>query len=41
MRLNAIIGQKRHKFQKADTPKRRNLDFDFLASKTTKIQASF
>ena len=41
MRLNAIIGQKRHKSQKADAPKRRNSDFDFLASKTIKIQALF
>jgi hypothetical protein len=41
MHLNAIIGQKRHIAQKADTPKRRNLSIDFSASKTAKIQASF
>ena len=41
MRLSAIKGQKRHKPQKADTPKRRNLDIDSSASKTAKIQAHF
>jgi|LSQX01.2.fsa_nt_gb hypothetical protein len=41
MHLNAITEQERHKYQKAYTPKRRNLRIDFYCQKQPKYRLHF